>query len=78
MEGEHAAREDVGAETETAGHKMGKWEEVKESQDQEGGERSSCQQQRQETTAALARTLTHTHTHAHTQLLEIQPCMPVD
>lgn len=49
-----------------------------ESQDQEGGERSSCRQQRQETTAALARTLTHTHTHAHTQLLEIQPCMPVD
>lgn len=65
MEGEHAAREDVGAETETAGHKMGKWEEVKESQDQEGGERSSCRQQRQETTAALARTLTHTRTHTH-------------
>lgn len=30
MEGEHAAREDVGAETETAGRKMGKWKEVKE------------------------------------------------
>lgn len=58
-----------------------RWGEVHngmESQDQEGGERSSRWQLRQETTAALARTLTQTHTHAHTQLLEIQPCMPVD
>lgn len=74
MEGEHAAREDVGAETETAGHKMGKWEEVKEVRfimqwrvkiRKEGREAPVDSKDRKPQLHSHVHSLIHTRTHTH-------------